>query len=71
MWQTCIVVTFILSFIVEVMSERAADATGILREQARPIRAGWAEAARALAANGGEVSVMDHFDDNLDAELDW
>ena len=43
----------------------------ILRKPAEPARAGWAEAARSLAAHGGDELVMGEFGNQSDAELVW
>lgn len=43
----------------------------ILRKPAEPIRSGWAEAAQALAAQGGDELVMGEFGNQNDAELAW
>ena len=47
------------------------DGAIVLRKAARPLRAGWAEAARALASNGGDELVMGEFGNDVDAELGW
>ena len=47
------------------------DGAIVLRKAARPARAGWAEAAMALAANGGDELVMGEFSNEIDAELAW
>ncbi|WP_213956571.1 MULTISPECIES: AbrB/MazE/SpoVT family DNA-binding domain-containing protein [unclassified Variovorax] len=56
--------------------EDAADMTVedgaiVLRKTARPARAGWAEAAQALAAKGDDELVMGEFGNADDAELTW
>ena len=43
----------------------------ILRKPAQPARAGWAEAARSLAAQGDDQLVMGEFGNQNDAELAW
>ena len=43
----------------------------ILRKPAQPACAGWAEAARSLAAQGGDELVMGEFGNQNDAELAW
>jgi antitoxin MazE len=43
----------------------------VLRKPAQPARAGWAEAAKALAAKGGDALVMGEFANESDAELTW
>lgn len=43
----------------------------VLRKASRPLRAGWAEAAKALAARGDDALVMGEFGNEADAESDW
>ena len=43
----------------------------VLRKPAKAARAGWAEAAAALAAKGGDVLLMGEFGNAEDAELVW
>lgn len=43
----------------------------VLRRPAKAARTGWAEAARALAAEGGDALVMGEFGNADDAELLW
>jgi antitoxin MazE len=43
----------------------------VLRRPAKAVRTGWAEAARALAAQGGDALVMGEFGNEADAELAW
>lgn len=43
----------------------------ILRKLAQPARAGWAEAAQALATQDGDELVMGEFGNQDDAELNW
>jgi antitoxin MazE len=43
----------------------------VLRRPARPARAGWAEAARKIAAAGDDALVMGEFRNEADAELAW
>ena len=43
----------------------------VLRKPAQPARAGWAEAARSLAAQGDDQLVMGEFGNQNDAELAW
>lgn len=47
------------------------DGAIVLRKAARPARAGWAEAAMALAANGDDELAMGEFSNEADAELAW
>ena len=47
------------------------DGAIVLRKAARPPRAGWADAAMALAANGGDELVMGEFSNEADAESAW
>ena len=47
------------------------DGAIVLRKAVRPLRAGWAEAAKALADNGGDELVMGEFGNDVDAELGW
>lgn len=43
----------------------------VLRKPAKPVRAGWSEAAQAIAAKGGDKLVMGEFGNEGDAELEW
>lgn len=43
----------------------------LLRKLARPARDGWTEAAKKLAAEGGDDLVMGEFGNEGDAELVW
>ena len=43
----------------------------VLRRPANAVRAGWAEAAKAVAAKGGDALVMGEFGNADDAELVW
>ncbi|MDM0114619.1 AbrB/MazE/SpoVT family DNA-binding domain-containing protein [Variovorax sp. J22R133] len=47
------------------------DGAIVLRKAVRPARAGWAEAAQALAANGDDELVMGEFGNAGDSELTW
>jgi antitoxin MazE len=47
------------------------DGAIVLRKAARPLRAGWAEAAMVLAAKGDDELVMGEFGNEADAELAW
>lgn len=47
------------------------DGAIVLRKAARPARVGWAEAARALAAQNADALVMGEFGNEADAELVW
>jgi len=47
------------------------DGAIVLRKAARPIRAGWAAAAKAVASKGGDALVMGEFGNEGDAELVW
>ena len=47
------------------------DGAIVLRKAARPCRAGWAQAAKAVAAKGGDALVMGEFGNEADAELRW
>ena len=47
------------------------DGAIVLRKSTRQLRAGWAEAAQALAANGDDELVMGDFGNEGDAELTW
>ncbi len=40
----------------------------VLRKPAKPVRAGWADAARALAQHGDDALVMGEFGNEADAE---
>jgi antitoxin MazE len=43
----------------------------ILRKPTKPARAGWAQAAAALAEQGGDALLMGEFGNTDDAELSW
>lgn len=43
----------------------------LLRKPAQPARAGWAEAAKRIAAEGGDRLVMGEFGNEADTELEW
>lgn len=43
----------------------------VLRRPAKPARTGWAEAAQAIAAKGGDALVMGEFANEADSELAW
>ena len=43
----------------------------VLRKPAKPARAGWAAAARALAERGGDELAMGEFGNEGDEELVW
>lgn len=47
------------------------DGAIVLRKAVRPQRAGWAEAAKAIAAKGGDTLVMGEFGNEADVELAW
>ena len=43
----------------------------VLRKPAKPVRAGWAEAAAALSAKGGDALLMGEFGNLDDEGLSW
>ena len=43
----------------------------VLRKPAKPARAGWADAARAIADQGDDALVMGEFGNASDAEHAW
>ncbi len=43
----------------------------VLRKPAKTVRAGWAKAAAAVAAQGGDALLMGEFGNVEDAELSW
>lgn len=43
----------------------------ILRKPTKPVRVGWAQAAQALAAQGGDELLMGEFGNADDAEQNW
>ena len=43
----------------------------VLRKPAKPVRAGWADAARRIAESGDDALVMGDFGNDADAELAW
>jgi antitoxin MazE len=42
-----------------------------LRKPAEPVRAGWAEASKEIAAAGDDALVMGEFGNESDADLSW
>jgi antitoxin MazE len=57
-------------------SEDGADMTIeggalVLRAPAKPVRAGWAEAAKKIAEAGDDELVMGEFGNEGDSELTW
>lgn len=47
------------------------DGSVILRKPVAAMRSGWADAARKIAAGGGDALVMGEFGNEGDAELEW
>jgi antitoxin MazE len=47
------------------------DGAIVLRRPARPVRAGWAEAACAIAEHGDDAWVMGEFGNAQDTDLAW
>lgn len=47
------------------------DGALVLRKPAKPVRAGWAEAAQEIAKVGDDGLVMGEFANDGDAELTW
>lgn len=43
----------------------------VMRKPAKALRAGWAEAAAAVAEQGGDALLMGEFGNVQDAELSW
>ena len=43
----------------------------VLRKPAKPVRAGWADAARKIAGTGDDALVMGEFGNEADAEISW
>ena len=43
----------------------------VLRAPTRPVRSGWAQAAKALAESGNDVLLLREFGNMDDAELAW
>ncbi|WP_027474561.1 AbrB/MazE/SpoVT family DNA-binding domain-containing protein [Curvibacter gracilis] len=43
----------------------------VLRKPGKAVRAGWSEAAAAVAAHGDDSLLMGEFGNAQDAELDW
>ncbi len=43
----------------------------VLRRPARPVRAGWAQAAQRIARAGDDALVMHEFANDADADLAW
>ena len=43
----------------------------VLRKPSKPVRAGWAQAARKIAATGDDALVMPEFSNESDADLAW
>lgn len=47
------------------------NGTIVLRKPAKAVRSGWAQAAQALTAKGGDVLLMGEFGNAGDLELAW
>ncbi|MDR2990873.1 MAG: AbrB/MazE/SpoVT family DNA-binding domain-containing protein [Burkholderiaceae bacterium] len=47
------------------------DGAIVLRRPSVPVRRGWADAAQAVAARGGDALLMGEFGNADDAELAW
>ena len=47
------------------------DGAIVLRKPAQPVRAGWADAAQAIAAAGDDALLMGEFGNAEDAGLSW
>lgn len=47
------------------------DGTIVLRKPAKAVRQGWAQAAQAVAASGGDALVMGEFGNDGDEALTW
>jgi len=45
--------------------------TIVLRKPAKAVREGWAQAAQAIAAGGGDALVMGEFGNAGDEDLQW
>lgn len=43
----------------------------VLRRSARPVRVGWAEASKKIAAAGDDALVMGEFSNAADTEMTW
>jgi len=43
----------------------------VLRKPAKPVRAGWADAAKAVAAAGEDALLMGEFGNAADVQLQW
>jgi antitoxin MazE len=43
----------------------------VLRKPVKSVREGWAEAAAAVAANGGDSLLMGEFGNSEDVEFSW
>jgi antitoxin MazE len=43
----------------------------VLRKPAKPVRSGWGEAAKVVAAGGGDRLVMGEFGNEADSDLVW
>lgn len=43
----------------------------VLRKPAKPVREGWAQAAQAISASGGDALVMGEFSNADDKDLQW
>lgn len=43
----------------------------VLRKPTKPVREGWAQAAQAIAASGGDALVMGEFTNADDKDLQW
>jgi antitoxin MazE len=47
------------------------DGALVIRRVAKSVRAGWAEAGKAIAAAGDDELVLGEFSNGDDAELEW
>ena len=52
-------------------AEMTIEGSALVLRPARPVRAGWAEAARKIAEAGDDVLVLGEFGNAADAELTW
>ena len=47
------------------------DGAIVLRKVSRPVRAGWANAAKSLASKGGDTLLLGEFSNDVDKDLAW
>ncbi len=54
-----------------IASVAVEDGAIVLRKPPKPVRAGWADAAKKVAAAGEDAMLMGEFDNADDPDLQW